>query len=1028
MAKGFGQSTSKGKTGRQFFERLWDASEAGNQDQVYRLLEENADTLTDNFAQLVREDAELKLRRANKRQRGKLAGKLWKFSGFINEFPRGNRASHIEIAIACCQVLTKFSPRRAFPVQWATLQNDLGACYSDRIRGDRAENLKVAISYYEAALPVRTREAFPQDWAMTQINLGVAYDETKQFTEAIATYQNALEICTRKEFPQYWAMTQMNLGVAYKETKQFAEAIAAYQNALEVYTREAFPESWAMMQNNLGNAYRDAGQSKLAIPCLQAALEVLTREAFPEKWAVNQYNLATAYSDLGQIDAAITYFRSSLEILQPAAFPVRCLKAGRDFGNTAFNAEKWQTAIEGYAAAIEAVEISCSWASTNQRRQEILAEAMDVYTQIVQACLNNHQPKLALEYVERSKARNLVQLFADAESTLHPKGDQVDRKIRQQIERLKAQITDKHKQLDNLGEEAGLKGNPIQFRFSDELWEEDAIDETANPTPQAALDSPPASLIDPPPVPLQKGEAKGCFAFGSMGEAFSSQENSKPLSSLVFVLLSVLKTSATEGSENSNPNQLYTQRLRQELEELQAKFDQILDQILEADPAYALTQAVQPIRFAEIMHLLDEKTTIIEWYITEKRFFAFVITHNQEPYVWQSQPDDLTQLNQWQQDYLNDYQHDNRQWCNDLSSRLETLAQILHLDHILTQSPLPKDCQQLILIPHRYLHLFPLHALPVLSSSVDNPQDTGNTTAVLLDQFPDGVRYAPSCQLLQLSQKRCHEPQFSQTTASKHLFAMQNPTEDLNFADVEVEAISRYFHPADILPSQRATKEIWTQATTQNQLRLANFIHFSGHGYFNFESPLRSALVLSGATLSEIPETDESRYIQSPDKHQIDLEKCLLLEEIFALDLRPCRLVTLSACETSLTDPKSLSDDYISLPSGFLVAGSPSIVGSQWTVCDIATAFLMIEFYRNLVGQSQNPSELSPTPISVAKALKTAQCWLRDVTKDELRDWLKPLNLSPERQQEVERELKLSLNERPFSQPAYWAAFCAIGQ
>ncbi|MFP4101613.1 CHAT domain-containing protein, partial [Coleofasciculus sp.] len=697
---------------------------------------------------------------------------------------------------------------------------------------------------------------------------------------------------------------------------------------------------------------------------------------------------------------------------------------------------KWQTAIEGYAAAIEAVEISCSWASTNQRRQEILAEAMDVYTQIVQACLNNHQPKLALEYVERSKARNLVQLFADAESTLHPKGDQLDPQIRQRIESLKAQITDKHKQLDNLGEEAGLKANPIQFRFSDELWEEEAIDETANPTPQPALDSPPASLIDPPPVPLidppsvplQKGETKGCFAFCSMGEAFSSQENSKPLSSQERGLERGLKTSATEGSENSNPNQLYAQRLRQELEELQAKFDQILDQILEADPAYALTQAVQPIRFAEIMHLLDQKTAIIEWYITEKRFFAFVITRNQEPYVWQSQPDDLTQLNQWQQDYLNDYQHHKCQWCNTLSSRLETLAQILHLDHILTQSPLPEDCQQLILIPHRYLHLFPLHALPVLSSSVDNRQDTGNTTAVLLDQFPDGVRYAPSCQLLQLSQKRCDEPQFSQTTASKHLFAMQNPTEDLNFADVEVEAISRYFHPADILPSQRATKDVWTQATTQNQLRLANFIHFSGHGYFNFESPLRSALVLSGATLSEKPGTDETRYIQSPDKHQIDLEKCLLLEEIFALDLRPCHLVTLSACETSLTDPKSLSDEYISLPSGFLVAGSPSIVGSQWKVCDMATAFLMIEFYRNLVGQSQNPSELSPTPISVAKALKTAQSWLRDVTKDELRDWLKPLNLSPERQQEVERELKLSLNKQPFSQPAYWAAFCAIGQ
>jgi predicted LPLAT superfamily acyltransferase len=162
MAKGFGQPTSKGKTGRQFFERLWDASEAGNREQVYRLLEENADKLTDNFARLVREDAELKLRRANPRQRGKLTAKLWKFSGFIDEFPRGNRASHIEIAIACRQVLTEFFPRHAFSETWAALQDSLGSCYGNRIRGDRAENLKVAISYHEAALQIYTREALPK--------------------------------------------------------------------------------------------------------------------------------------------------------------------------------------------------------------------------------------------------------------------------------------------------------------------------------------------------------------------------------------------------------------------------------------------------------------------------------------------------------------------------------------------------------------------------------------------------------------------------------------------------------------------------------------------------------------------------------------------------------------------------------------------------------------------------------------------------------------------------------------------------
>ncbi|WP_193195719.1 hypothetical protein [Nostoc sp. MG11] len=42
---------------------------------------------------------------------------------------------------------------------------------------------------------------------------------------------------------------------------------------------------------------------------------------------------------------------------------------------------------------------------------------------------------------------------------------------------------------------------------------------------------------------------------------------------------------------------------------------------------------------------------------------------------------------------------------------------------------------------HRFLHLFPLHALPVKES-------------YLFDLFPNGVGYAPSCQLLQQVQLR----------------------------------------------------------------------------------------------------------------------------------------------------------------------------------------------------------------------------------------------------------------------------------
>lgn len=193
------------------------------------------------------------------------------------------------------------------------------------------------------------------------------------------------------------------------------------------------------------------------------------------------------------------------------------------------------------------------------------------------------------------------------------------------------------------------------------------------------------------------------------------------------------------------------------------------------------------------------------------------------------------------------------------------------------------------------------------------------------------------------------------------------------------------------------------------------------HGYFDFEFPLESALVLAGAqTAAPAQDSDANGTISDPTGQIIDLEKCLTLGEIFGLDLSQCCLVTLSACETGLTDFRSITDEYIGLPSGFLYAGSPSVVSSLWTVNDLSTAFLMIRFYQNL--QEGTP---------VALALNLAQLWLRDVTKVEVKKWIADnhLPLSPAVRMELRRRLYLLQDgAQPFREPFHWAGFCTVGQ
>ncbi|CAD0220085.1 MULTISPECIES: CHAT domain-containing protein [Planktothrix] len=829
---------------------------------------------------------------------------------------RGEKAENIEYAIAFYTAALEVYTREAFPEQWAMTQNNLGEAYCQRIRGDKAENIESAIASCTAALEVYTRDAFPKNWAITQNNLGLAYysrirgEKAQNIESAIASYTAALEVRTRDAFPQDWAGTQNNLANAYRnrirgeKAENIESAIASCTAALEVYTRDAFPQQWAITQNNLGLAYGnrirgEKGQNiESAIAFYTAALEVLTREAFPQDWAQTQNNLAVAYSDkitgnrAENIDTAIKCYRQALEIRTPSAFPLDCLQSGYYLGNLAFELQDWENAIYGYENAITAVEQSREWAGTEAAKQEIQENAIDVYFQMLQTCINAENLAKAVETVERTKARNLVELLATRD--LYPKGN-IPQEILDQLDNLRRKI---------------------------------------------------------PAIQRQLGQ----------------------------------KTT----NQSSESNDHTEKQLRSELTTLQEQLDRVLAQINIIDPNFNLTQRVEVIPYSEIQSLAANNTAIIEWYITRDKFLAFVIAPNSlAPIVWQSATADFNNLENWNNEYVGDYRNNNAQWQQTLADNLQRLAEILHLDELLNL--IPPICDRLVLIPHSYLHLFPLHALPSKRQKINKESSQLYTaTGCLLDLFSDGVSYAPSCQLLQLAKKR-HRPNFS------HLFAIANPTSDRYLLELQAANIGHQFKSNDLFVRDNANKN----AILNSNISLANCVHFGCHGKFNPDSPLESALILAN-------------------------NERLTLLDILNLDLNQCRLVTLCAEETGLTKT-STTDEYIGLPFGFLLAGSPSMVSTLWKVDQLASTLLLIRFYENI------------KTLSTVAALNEAQQWLRNLTSEGLEAVLE--RLKPQIDQTFK---ELSLKERtrfvnapqngarnrkplPFAAPHYWAAFTAIG-
>lgn len=880
---------------------MWAIAESqGNPQIVYSILQANLDKLDDGFVSTLQVWTTETLSKVEPIQAKAIFSCFVNFGSFILQFPLGNKAINIEISIAAYNNALKLFTYQDFPQDWAMTQTNLASAYGQRIWGDRAENLEKAIKCSQKVLQVYTRTAFPQNWAKNQANLASAYsicsrgDKAENLEKAIEYYQQALQVFKREAFSSEWAQIQNDLGLVYTnrirgvKAENLERAIEFSQNALQVYTRETFSYEWAKTQNNLAMAYcqriqgEKAENLERAIESYQQALRVYTRETFPSEWARIQNNLAETYRILIQrdkaenLERAIQFCQKALQVRTREAFP-------RDYISTQFNlgliyrdAQHWQDVYSTLSDSIDTVEsLREEILSGDESKQKLAEEWNKCYTVIVEACLRLNKPAEGLEYVERSKNRNLVEqiLLRDSHTIFRPD-------IAERLAQLRDEIAS------------------AQYK-------------------------------------IQQGNVEN-----------------------------------------------YAE-LTQRLQHLRQQRNRLQDKDLPVGSSF---------RFDSFQQTLDSHTVIVEWYITSETFFAFIITKDAPLAIWQSTSDDSKALLQWIMTYLETYGTDRETWSKQLADALQNLAQILHLDELLAY--IPSSCNRLVLIPHRYLHLFPLHALPIQKASSETEP------RYLLDIFSNGVSYAPSCQLLQQLQMR-------QRSGFDNLFAIQTPTPDL-YEEYEhdlgvVGAIGKQFAHAHILRKAKATKSALLpanearQISTQNeQLSTTHCLFFFCHGKFYPNSPLDSELQLADDRLT-------------------------IAEIIAHFHLDNCRLVTLSACETGMSDPTS-SDEYISFPYGFLLAGSTNVVSSLWTVDATATALLMAKFYEELQQQD-----------NIALALRAAQFWLRDTTVEGFQAWIACSQLSSGWQTTLKEvfdkwEQEMSSTTQLFNSPDYWSAFCAVGK
>ncbi|MCZ8118700.1 MAG: CHAT domain-containing tetratricopeptide repeat protein [Microcystis sp. LE18-22.4A] len=843
-----------------------------------------------------------------------------------------------------------------------------------------------AIASYDKALE------FKPDDHEAWYNRGVALANLGRWAEVIASYDRALEI--KPDFHLAW----YNRGVALGNLGRLEEAIASYDRALEIKPDKH--EAW----NNRGVALGNLGRLEEEIASYDRALEF--KPDYHEAWN----NRGVALGNLGRLEEAIASFDRALEIKpdyheawynrgialgnlgrleQAIASYDRALEIKPDFheawhnrGIALGNLGRFEKAIASFDRALEIKpDYHEAWYNRGSALHSLgrLEEAIASYDRALEI-----KPDYHLAWGNRGW--DVCSLSKNRVSTPSLEA-LINRKPIVALNDREPHIFALREALPHL-----IQGSPPWgqiYRYLGQAYlEHSQYKEKASPYWREAIRHyqialPILSEKDFPEDHLEilQGLIRAHLSLQEIPEARFYQQQGRHL----FTRLRAQKRDKPAfEAKFSSFSHLEIDLLIEENHPLdaieQAEFykNRCLTWILDSWQENPTSPD-----YATIQSLTSPNKAIIYWYLSEDNLTTFIITAEADPVI--VEPEQRRQparqfrtwLTEWDKQYL------------DYASKKETENKQNHPWRLSLNSRFA-ELKRILQIDKI------LEPLPVSVDSLILIPHRDLHRFPLHTLFPEKytATYLPSAQV-------GLRPQSGDSSYSPLLSVEDPKTEQkpMDFAQLESAIISHILQPSQRISPKKASRENVRKALENAH----KTFHFTGHGFYDSFRPQESAIALSDGLLT--------------------------VRDINKLNLSSYRLVCLAACETALTGKDGITTEYVGLVSAFRAAGATNVVSTLWPVKEISSAWFMINFYQRLLAGE-----------SPALALKNTQNWLKNITWQQLANWIEQLGQLPDLREGVDRLEARAANIlkegstigldqlTEYSDPYYWAAYTLTGQ
>ncbi|WP_035095286.1 CHAT domain-containing protein [Aquimarina megaterium] len=775
--------------------------------------------------------------------------------------------------------------------------------------------------------------------------VGVCYKKRGEYDKALYYYNQAINIEKKlsRQGKKIYFSVYNNIGVVYKYKGAYDKALTYLKKGLTINIEAKGEDhhSVATINNNIGNIYRLKGEYDQSLLYYKKALAIRT-QLFDQK----NSDIAESYYDIGQLytlkkeyDKALYYTNKALTI-RIAVFGKNhpgVADSYESIGNNIYHAQTdYNTALEYYQKALTI-------------RQQIFGEhhpkVAQSYTKIAKVYATQKEFASSLTYYNKAIAAN-IKPDTQTKATFTPEHYlNLDVLLSSLLGKAKT-YTALYTESNNIND---LNGAIQTYQKADALIH--TIRETYTNYQDKVRFAQKAAAVYQGAIATQllvydtkkeQSSLEQAFYYAEKSKANTLKElltdaNAKTYTGLPADLVALEKelridkafyqskiTELYSGSRMSTKDSLKMVRYENTLFDISNRQDSLIAVLEQNYPKYyQLKHENAIVTVRDIQHHLNDNTTVLEFFTSERITYAFTISKDKIAVQELATPNLTTTIEQLRKAITSQNLAAYKTTAHALYNQL--MAPIANTLRQAQSDTFAGD--ELIIIPDGPLWHLNFELLLTQKDTTNNPADL----SYLLKEY--AITYANAANLLfakdkseQLTQQRqeCLAFSFSDstiTTNTMSLATLRNTGIDLPGTRKEIKAIS------NIIDGQYYYGSQAIEANFKKNAGRYAILHLALHGDVDNERP------------------ENSRLYFTKSKDTIE-DNLLYSHELFALDI-PAELTVLSACYTG-TGKIAKGEGIMSLGSAFQYAGTKSLLLSSWEVSDQTTPELMQYFYTNL--------------------------------------------------------------------------------